>query len=69
MIKNLKRTAVMSISPPDADGNSAIKLTATSRIEQELTFGGLRYDSALKAMFELLFENELVRARGQMYKH
>ena len=68
MIKNLKRTATMTISPPAPDGNSVVKIKSENIVEMEMEFG-IRHDAAMKMMFEMLLENQVSLARGRLYKH
>ena len=68
MIKNLSRKAKMTISPPDAEGNSNVHVFAENKQTIELDFG-LSYDAAMKLLCDLLYEHQIALAAKRLYKH
>lgn len=69
MIKNHRKTATLTIMPSDETGFDQATLKTVEITSMEVTVG-IRHDAAMKAMFDLLYENQIgAGIARRFYKH
>ena len=64
----VKKCATMRISPPDHEGNATVTVSAEERKEYKVDFQ-LEHRTAMRILFEMLYENQILEARERLYKH
>lgn len=68
MIKNLKRTATLTISQPNSNGESTFTIKTQEIVEMELEYG-IRYDSAIRQMQQFFYDSQVPESIRRLYKH
>ena len=58
----------MKISSPDSDGNATVSVYAEEKKSCDVNFQ-LEHRTAMRILFEMLFENQIMEARERLYKH
>ena len=68
MKRAVKKHATMRISSPDSDGNATINVYAEEKKSYNVNFK-LEHRTAMRLLFEMLFENQILEARERLNKH
>ena len=68
MKRKITKSAKMRISPPDHEGNATVTVSAEERKEYKVDFQ-LEHRTAMRILFEMLYENQILEARERLYKH
>ena len=58
----------MRISPPDSMGNATVCVHAEEQKAYDVNFE-IEHRTAMRILFEMLFENNIMEARERLYKH
>ena len=58
----------MKISPPDHEGTATVSVHAHEQKECQIDFQ-IEHKTAMRILFETLFENQVFDARERLYKH
>ena len=68
MKRIVKKRAVMRISPPDHEGNATVTVSAEEQKSYDVNFE-IEHRTAMRILFEMLYENQIFEARERLYKH
>ena len=68
MKRIVRKCATMRISPPDHAGNATVTVHAVEQKAYDVNFE-LEHRTAMRILFEMLYENQILEARERLYKH
>jgi len=66
--RKIKKTATMRVSPPDSEGNATVTVHAEEQKSYDVNFV-LEHRTAMRILFEFLYENQILEAKERLYKH